>query len=827
MRGPILSGRWSALVQVSGKISDTHSDRLFTRFRLPRASLLRYRVGMATSPLPSAPSEHRTPFVIGITGHMKLPDGCEADLKARFRSFYRWLRGGREAALPELGHGLNLRQTPITVLTSLAPGVDQIAAQVAREEEFGFRVSAPLAFPMEQYLRSSTFDGYPEEVKENARKLAHDSFFVPLACEAEPLGALAENNRESQLLGQAGKVLRHARQRAAGEYVAAYCDILLAVTDLEGFDKLPEEPARFVSEVDYEPGSPSIVRVRRRGITPGLLHVEPALPWVDSGPVVYLPWPKQGASPPSNEGKFSFFPKPVNEATELEQPNYESLYATAELVERFNSSAGQVDLEQKARAEMRSMLAVRKDAPLPTLPDGLEGSLLRIAGVRNRSKLHNRAMDAKVKSWRDWFLFLAFLAALLLQFQENWSRDSGEGPALATFRTVCYLGALVCGLAAIFALFMFRAGRWEEEQIDSRCIAEGLRVQFYWTTVGLGASAASEYLLRQRGAIRWIINAVSAAAAPYDRRRDWSSVLTPRQCKALFDHALRGWIEAPGKAGQLSYYSDSVQEMEREYAQLHLQGWAYLVAGVQVSVAMFCLSWMGLNGTGQALLNAPGAITPVATTFLSLCCVSGLALLRWLLALRDASPQNSPALWLEDAPMETDGVIAQCWAAFMGAHPSMPERRREQLKLLRTVLIVLLIATPITILILALSEICGSQFPSLPDAGKMRVVAKNVLFALSARAFLASSLRFHTENMRNYGAMRQLFAEGAKRIRALVNTLPDSDSALSADEAVKVSATVVGIQDLFYALGREALSEHAEWLHFHRDRPTTPSLPQL
>lgn len=102
------------------------------------------------------PDSFLTPFIIGVTGHMKLPAEKTETLREKLRVFFRWLQAGEEENFAGLGPGLGLKDTPIVLLSSMAPGVDQIAAGVAREAEFRFRVS-PLPFPPEQYLRSNTF----------------------------------------------------------------------------------------------------------------------------------------------------------------------------------------------------------------------------------------------------------------------------------------------------------------------------------------------------------------------------------------------------------------------------------------------------------------------------------------------------------------------------------------------------------------------------------------------------------------------------------------------------------------------------------------------
>lgn len=84
---------------------------------------------------------------------MKLPGEKTEALREKLRVFFRWLQAEEEESFD----GLGLKDTPVVLLSSMAPSVDQIAAGGAQEPEFRFRVVSPLLFPPEQYLCSTTF----------------------------------------------------------------------------------------------------------------------------------------------------------------------------------------------------------------------------------------------------------------------------------------------------------------------------------------------------------------------------------------------------------------------------------------------------------------------------------------------------------------------------------------------------------------------------------------------------------------------------------------------------------------------------------------------
>ena len=83
------------------------------------------------STLPAANS-----LVVGITGHRKLRKSELPALRAQVKAFLQDL----QARYPEL---------PLVLLSSLAEGSDQLAAEVALD--LGLRVIAPLPIPVELY----------------------------------------------------------------------------------------------------------------------------------------------------------------------------------------------------------------------------------------------------------------------------------------------------------------------------------------------------------------------------------------------------------------------------------------------------------------------------------------------------------------------------------------------------------------------------------------------------------------------------------------------------------------------------------------------------
>ncbi|MEM6280083.1 MAG: hypothetical protein AAF733_11425 [Verrucomicrobiota bacterium] len=241
--------------------------------------------------MPSPP-----PFVIGVTGHMDLPEGDLEEQWDRWRFLFRWLRADPESLLEtpawwattmgkggvkEPLAGLGLGDQPLVLLTSLAPGIDTLAAKVALAE--GIEVRAPLPFPAAVYPDSTTFSSAldPEDARKEFGTLMeatgeeeiHDFPVVTVEllekAEGEQLTQFREDLED--------KWARNRRYRAAGEFVGTHSHLLFAFFH-------PDNPNDASSA-----GSQTILDVTRTGPTAGILPGATHFPWNDAVPVVYVP----------------------------------------------------------------------------------------------------------------------------------------------------------------------------------------------------------------------------------------------------------------------------------------------------------------------------------------------------------------------------------------------------------------------------------------------------------------------------------------------------------------------------------------------------------
>ncbi len=257
-------------------------------------------------------SASNSAFVIGVTGYMDIPAIDRPVIRDRLRTVFRWLREPprregaeiepdcesphREAWWPRFdtvsapasdrhsspSGGLGLGKQRIVLLTSLAPGADSIAAQIALDE--GIEVVAPLPFPADSYRRSSSFCG--ETVEPGAQQV-FDSLIADTSRPIEAFPVLLHTDQELDPDAR-GEGFRadlddsercNLRYRAAGEFIATHSHLLIALYDVD--DDLS-------SNLETGAGTASIVHVRRSVPSVRIVPRPDEFPWAECGPVLQL-----------------------------------------------------------------------------------------------------------------------------------------------------------------------------------------------------------------------------------------------------------------------------------------------------------------------------------------------------------------------------------------------------------------------------------------------------------------------------------------------------------------------------------------------------------
>lgn len=137
------------------------------------------------------------PFIIGVTGHRKLPKERLPGIEQSVKSYYADMKASHKS---------------VTVVSSLAEGADTLCAKLALE--FGFRLIVSLPMSADEYQKD-----FRDTTDFDALLSKADEVFT-----VEPQEAVSDTPS------------RGFYYRQAGIYVTKHCNILLAVWDGEERD---------------------------------------------------------------------------------------------------------------------------------------------------------------------------------------------------------------------------------------------------------------------------------------------------------------------------------------------------------------------------------------------------------------------------------------------------------------------------------------------------------------------------------------------------------------------------------------------------------------
>lgn len=291
------------------------------------------------------PSFVNAPFLVAVTGYMDLSPDDVPGLNQRLRTLFRFLRHGASSAdlkqlvedlVPDSGQhalrhvyraalaewtGLD-DETPIVVLTNLAPGADTLVAQLVLTEfaNENIHVRCPLPFPVEVYLGASTFVREKEGVPDPRNRDRQQDFLKVLeAMQVVPSGLSDQADGKAQLPGEIAEALqniprerlfpvllrgdaqltpdelsakwlvdrdnrerRNLRYYTAGEYLTVTAHLLVAIWNGE------REASRA--------GTSAVVEARLTGPEYGLLPAASSISFPHGGPVWHLFARRPGAN---------------------------------------------------------------------------------------------------------------------------------------------------------------------------------------------------------------------------------------------------------------------------------------------------------------------------------------------------------------------------------------------------------------------------------------------------------------------------------------------------------------------------------------------------
>ena len=121
-------------------------------------------------------------------------------------------------------------------------------------------------------------------------------------------------------------------------------------------------------------------------------------------------------------------------------------------------------------------------------------ALRKIISLYSGSDVLSQYYQRKTGRIVNW-IYLLFFAAVVLYGLIDWS----------SYLVLCYIGLLPA-----IALLVKKTSkdRIEDRFLDYRALAEGLRVQFFWTLTGINENVSAHYLSKYEGLLTWIRKAV-------------------------------------------------------------------------------------------------------------------------------------------------------------------------------------------------------------------------------------------------------------------------------------------------------------------------------
>lgn len=483
----------------------------------------------AAAPEPGAAQAGAIPLVVGVTGHRNIPARELPLVRQRVRTVLSEL----QARFPH---------SPLTVLSPLAEGADQLVAEAGLE--LGARLLAPL--PLPRHL-------YAEDFADPASRARFDSLCA--RAEVLELPLLPDSTHDDVANGSAARDRQYA---AVGMFVARHCHLLLAIWDGKPGDRM----GGTAQIVDYFltgalPGGLERRRILHPRLAGGgderlLCHLACSRDAEDGGPAA----PLQPGQVIWRSDDFAAAP---------DAPLPPAFAAVFESADRFNLDAAKYAAGITARGFDVDDVPPR---------DGLDP-------VREPSS------PAVLYRAADW-LAIHFQRRVLLAMRVIYVIAFVMGMAFTAYDNLPAQDHMIYVFLALFAAgvainAIARHREWHRKYLDYRALAEGLRVQCHWRRAGIsltGSVAFGQDSLAQKQDIElgWVRNAMRSAGLADD-----PSPSDPGA--AAVQAVIDDWVGDAGH-GELGYYRVRTGQRERAQRINETVGTMSLLAGIMISVLL-------------------------------------------------------------------------------------------------------------------------------------------------------------------------------------------------------------------------------------------------
>jgi len=498
------------------------------------------------------------PLLIGVTGHRDLV----ADELEQLRQAVRRFLGALQERFPD---------SPLQVVSSLGAGADLLVAEEALAA--GIECIAVLPLPLELYR--ADFESAAEIERFEA---------VLTRCRQRIICPPPADLTLAELASPGPK--RDAQYARAGELIAGSAFILLALWD----GRPSVNTAGTASTVEFRLARRAWLGSAERPAQQDLL---PNLP----PDFVYHIVVSRRDSPPLA----GLMPLQAGYRCNTQGPLEAPFPATAALIGLRTSELNKT-LRRHARAIRRHNEKVQLTGELAAPPP----NVVAVAQLFGAVDWYAVRLRRSVMQWLYATSALMVLMGIFFLLYSDRPPDCG----LCRYSILAFLAAFL----ALLGLNRLAAARhWHRRHLESRALAEGLRVELFWAVAGVareGMTAPHRALLKQADpGLEWIPNAARVA----------SLMLADLQSTGIaggVEFATRRWVgklnEQTSQGQQLRYYGQASR------ARGALATLAERVAGIAVIIGV-CLAailggeeWLGGSRSANVLLFGIGVFSLLA-----------------------------------------------------------------------------------------------------------------------------------------------------------------------------------------------------------------------
>ena len=491
-------------------------------------------------------------LTIGVTGHRDLVENEMPALREKVRAFLMDL----DAGYP----GLDLQ-----LLSPLAEGSDQLVAEIARE--LGIPLIVPLAIQQHEYEK----DFGSDSALQLFRSLLKDAEVIPL-----PL--LPGNSAAAVLVPGTARGRQYAQ---LGVFISNHCQVLLALWN----GKTGEQTG----------GTAGVVNYHLTAVMPGFSVAEesPNLLADNENDLAYhivvsrqAPGGEPAAGLQALDANWlsSHF---VRGSPHAMPDQYRGMLSR---LQEFNS-----DLDKYQAEIERESFNLLDEAPALEKPGGAD-FVHRLFRHADWLAIH---FQKRVNQGMIVTHSLAVVMGLVFILYSEY-----DGPQL-----LVYLFLLFFGAGVVFHQLGSRHG-WHRKYLDYRALAEGLRVQLYWSLAGVvethsAVFAYDNFLQKQDVDLGWIRHVMRSASLRQDRTRP------P-------DERWVNWVAAQwvgslsGDQGQLAYYQQKSQLKTETFRKTMRLGNISLWTGIFIAAVLAVAAGQMTIGLRHVLLIFMGVLPLLA-----------------------------------------------------------------------------------------------------------------------------------------------------------------------------------------------------------------------